>query len=103
MPNIFILAATKHLPFEKLRKCPDEIRKVVVESGGIERIMRITFDCREAAQNINLPPAYKFLKSLTQTYADALINMLTKLLEQRGDNDDYKNKYHSSILALRSM
>jgi hypothetical protein len=92
MPNIFILAATKHLTFEKLRKYPDEIRKVVVESGGMERIMRITFDCREAAQNINLPPAYKFLKSLTQTYADALIDMFTKLLEQRGDNDDNKNK-----------
>jgi hypothetical protein len=104
MPNIFILAATKHLSFEKLSKYPDEIRKAVVESSAVNEILRIVSDCREGAQNINLPPAYIFLKSLTQTYADTIFDKLTKLLEQRGDNDDdNKKKYHSSILALRSM
>jgi hypothetical protein len=102
MPNIFILAATKHIAFEKLRKYPDEIRNAVVESGAVNEILSIISDCREAAQNINLPPAYTFLKSLTQTYADTLIDTLTKLLERRGDNDDNGKKYHSPILAFRS-
>ena len=102
MPNIFILAATKHLSFEALARQPDEIRKVVVESGAVDEILNIILDYGEAARNISLPPAYKFLNSLTQTYVNTLIGTLTKLLEQNDYDDNWK-KCYSQISALCSQ
>jgi hypothetical protein len=92
MPNIFILAATKRIPFDKLAENPNKIRKAVVESDAIYTILDIVSDYRRAAQNIKLPPAYIFLKSLTETYADTLIQSMIRLLEQN-DDDNRKKGY----------
>jgi hypothetical protein len=102
MPNIFILAATKHLSFDELARRSNEIREVAVESGAVEEILTIVLDYGEAARNINLPLAYRFLNSLTQTYVNTIIGTLTKLLEQN-DYHDNRKKCYSQISAICSQ
>lgn len=101
-PSGFILAATENISFRELadkqQRSLDEIHKALVKSGAIEKMLSIVLDYKEAAQNISLPPAYTFLKSLNQVYAETLIGELTKLLEQKNivvddDNDDGKKCY----------
>lgn len=69
MPNIFFLGAVETVPFRELEAHPDKLRETIARSGVLEKVVRLANDYEQAALGIQLPPAYKFLKTLTRKYA----------------------------------
>lgn len=107
MPNIFLLAATEKIPFEKLAQAPNEIRNAVIETGAVTKILDIVSEYQVAIQNINLPPAFAFLKTLSEVYIHtingAMAGKSMRVTEENGhENDGKKNGNHSQISAVYS-
>lgn len=108
MPNIFLLAATEKISFERLAQAPDRIRSLVRETGAVAKILDIIAEYQEAIRNISLPPAFAFLKTLSAVYIDSLDDLLAKKTEETTKNDGCEsggkneNERHSEISAVCS-
>jgi hypothetical protein len=77
MPNIFILAATKHLTFSKLIRNPIHARKNIVHNEMVlDSILTLIEQYNELINGIIIPQNYAFLKQLSKDYTDRLLRVL---------------------------
>jgi hypothetical protein len=74
MPNIFIMAASASIAYDKIRKCElDSTRDMVLsETNSIEPIDRLVRDYQAAINNVSLPKNFSFLKFLSERYLEVL-------------------------------
>ncbi|HVX02499.1 MAG TPA: hypothetical protein VHA09_05045 [Nitrososphaera sp.] len=82
LPNIFILAATKSVPFSELVANPDSIRQTVVRSNSLDKILALVREYESSAMGISLPAQYEFLKYLAQSYAERVYESIRACKER---------------------
>ncbi|MEO9364179.1 MAG: hypothetical protein ABI348_09790 [Nitrososphaera sp.] len=82
MPNIFILGATKSVPFSTLAANPDSIREAVARSGSLDKVLDLVREYENSAEGIALPAQYGFLKHLAHGYAEKLYESIRACRER---------------------
>ena len=75
MPNIFVMAAVKNIPYNRIKKSRrDAIRTAVLNginsSGG--PVGRLVNELQASINSISIPDNFAFLKTLSDRYADTL-------------------------------
>ena len=75
MPNIFVMAAVKYIPYNRIKKYRrDAIRTAVLNginsSGG--PVGRLVNELQASINSISIPDNFAFLKTLSDRYADTL-------------------------------
>jgi len=75
MPNIFLMAAVKNIPYNRIKKSRrDAIRTAVLNginsSGG--PVGRLVNELQASINSISIPDNFAFLKTLSDRYADTL-------------------------------
>jgi hypothetical protein len=76
MPNIFILAATEHTLFSKIRKNPNHSRQLIVCSGAMDQVLSIVDQYARLVNDISVPQNFTFLKHLSKDYVDRLLSTM---------------------------
>jgi hypothetical protein len=75
MPNVFVMAAVKDTPYERIKNSSNEsIRNMVLDRSHSSRasIIRLLNEYQESISNICIPDNFAFLKSLSDHYANTL-------------------------------
>ena len=104
MPNIFLLASTEKIPFEMLARAPNDIRRIIIETGAVTRILDIVSEYQEAIRNINLPPAFAFLKTLSEAYILSLKSLMITTKQSEGiKNDGKKDPSLSQVSTVSGL
>jgi hypothetical protein len=76
MPSVFILAATKYIPYSKLVKNKSDARKMIVGSGAVEPVLSMVEQYNKLVEEMPVPESYTFLKHLSKDYTDRLLRTL---------------------------
>jgi len=77
MPNIFILAATEHVPFSKLVNDKSQLRKLIINNNaGVDTILLLVEQYNTLIREIGVPSNFAFLKHLSRDYTDKLLRTL---------------------------
>ena len=77
MPNVFLLAASEHVPFSKLVNDTSHARKLIMTNDGVlDSILSLIQQYSEHIREIGVPPNYVFLKHLSRDYTNSLLRTL---------------------------
>lgn len=76
MPNVFILAATEHMPYSKILKNQDHARKLIVGNGALDSVLSIIEQYDKLVKEIPVPQNFAFLKHLSRDYVNTLLGTL---------------------------
>lgn len=82
LPNIFILGATKSVPFSALAASPDSIRQTVARSSSLDKVRALAKEYENSAEGIALPAQYRFLKHLAHGYAESVYGSIRACKER---------------------
>lgn len=76
MPSVFILAATEHTLFSKIKKNPSHGRKLIVCGSAVDQILSLVDQYNKMIKDIAVPNNFVFLKHLSSDYTDRLLRTL---------------------------
>jgi hypothetical protein len=76
MPNVFIMAATEHMPYSKILKNQDHARKLIVGNGALDSVLSIIEQYDKLVKEIPVPQNFAFLKHLSRDYVNTLLGTL---------------------------
>jgi hypothetical protein len=76
MPNVFILAATEHMPISKILKNPSHAQRLVISSGAADSILLLVEQYNKMIKDVTVPANFAFLKYLSNDYTDRLLKMM---------------------------
>ena len=77
MPNLFLLAASEHVPFSKLVNDASHARKLIMTNDGVlDSMLSLIQQYNGHIREIGVPPNFAFLKHLSRDYADSLLRTL---------------------------
>jgi len=76
MPNIFILAATEHIPYSKILKNRGHCRKLIACDDTLDSILVLIEQYSKLINGISVPQNFAFLKHLSRDYTNKLLAML---------------------------
>lgn len=77
MPNVFVLAASEHLPFSKIVKDTTHARKLIMSNDvAVNSILSLIQQYDGLVREIGVPLNFAFLKRLTRDYTDSLLRAL---------------------------
>jgi len=80
MPNLFVMTALKNVPYSRIKNTSTEnIRNLLVnESDSYSPyVIKLVSDYQSSIQNILVPRNLKFLKFLSDRYANTLRGLIT--------------------------
>jgi hypothetical protein len=75
MPNIFVMAAVKNIPYNRIKKSRREAIRTAVLNGANssgEPVGRLVNGLQASINSISIPDNFAFLKTLSDRYADTL-------------------------------
>lgn len=77
MPNVFLLAASEHVPFSKLVHDTNSARKLIISNDGtVDSVLSLIHQYTELTREIGIPSNFAFLKHLSRDYTDSLLKTL---------------------------
>lgn len=77
MPNVFLLAASEHIPFSKLINDTNHARKLIISNDGVvDSMLSLIQQYKELIREIGIPSNFAFLKHLSRDYTDSLLKTL---------------------------
>lgn len=77
MPNVFLLAASEHIPFSKLVHDTNNARKLIISNDGVvDSVLSLIHQYTELTREIGIPSNFAFLKHLSRDYTDSLLKTL---------------------------
>ena len=80
MPNLFVMAALKNIPYSRIKNTRNEnIRSILLNEPGSSSpsVVRLVSDYQSSIRNIFIPNNLNFLKSLSDHYANTLLEIIS--------------------------
>ena len=80
MPNLFVMAALKNIPYSRIKNTRNEnIRSILLDEPGSSSasVVRLVSDYQSSIRNIFIPNSLSFLKSLSDHYANTLLEIIS--------------------------
>lgn len=73
MPNVFIMASSKFIPFSELSKMQqDDAESRILLSNASDVVLRLAERYKNSIDEISLPREFQFLKALSSHYFDSI-------------------------------
>ena len=86
MPNLFVMAALKNIPYSRIKNTRNEnIRSILLNEPGSSSasVVRLVSDYQSSIRNIFIPNNLNFLKSLSDHYANTLLEIISSSMNSQ--------------------